>query len=410
MTAKRCVAMLLAGGQGSRLGVLTEKVAKPAVPFGGKYRIIDFALSNCVNSEIDTVGVMTQYRPLELNSYIGNGQSWDLDRNSGGVYVLPPFMTGSKGEWYSGTANAIYQNIGFLDQYNPKYVLVLSGDHIYKMNYSKMLQFHEDHKADATIAVIEVPWNETSRFGILNTQEDNQIYEFEEKPKQAKSNKASMGVYVFDWKELRKILHEDAKEPESHNDFGKDIIPLMLQKQKKLYAFPFEGYWKDVGTIYSLWEANMDLIASPPRFNLYSTKWRIYSRNPIMPPHYISENARAVNSLVTEGCNVYGTVTHSVLFYNVHIGEGALIEDSVIMPNVVIGKNSVIKRAIIGENTVVGEGCMVGEVPLAGGSLHAVDNEGITVVAGDISLEDGTSVTRGDTFTGILELQKETGT
>lgn len=403
MVAKKCVAMLLAGGQGSRLGVLTQEVAKPAVPFGGKYRIIDFALSNCVNSEIDTVGVLTQYKPLELNSYIGNGQSWDLDRMTGGVFVLPPYMKESSGEWYKGTANAIYQNMAFIDQFCPKYVLVLSGDHIYKMDYSAMLRYHEKNQADATIAVIEVPWNDAGRFGIMNTDADERVTEFVEKPKQPKSNKASMGVYVFTWSVLREALMADEENKKSSNDFGKDIIPMLLKEKRRLFAYPFKGYWKDVGTIYSLWEANMDLISQPPRLNLYDTKWRIYSRNPVKPPHYIAGGAEVCNSLVTEGCNVYGTVNHSVLFAGVEVGEGSFVEDSVIMPGVKIGKNVRVQRAIVGENTVLEDDSVVGEVPLAGYSTSAVENDGITLVGGKAVLKTGATVSRGDVYSGCDE-------
>ena len=401
--AKKCIAMLLAGGQGSRLGVLTQKVAKPAVPFGGKYRIIDFTLSNCVNSDIDTVGVLTQYKPLELNSYIGNGQSWDLDRNSGGVFVLPPYMRGASGEWYSGTANAIYQNMEFIDQYSPRYVLILSGDHIYKMDYSLMLREHERQEADATIAVIEVPWNDASRYGIMNTDEDNRILEFEEKPQKPRSNKASMGVYIFTWPVLKECLIKDEKNPKSSKDFGKDIIPGMLKEGKRLYAYPFKGYWKDVGTIYSLWEANMDLLSTPPRLNLYDPKWRIYSRNAVMPPHYIAPGAVALSSIVTEGCTVAGTVKHSVLFAGVEVGEGSYIEDSVIMPNVKIGRNVRIERAIIGERAVIGDNCVIGETPLAGYMAAAVENEGITLVAGANELTPGSVVARGNVYDGEAE-------
>lgn len=314
MQHKKIVAMLLAGGQGSRLGVLTNSMAKPAVPFGGKYRIIDFPLSNCVNSAIDTVGVLTQYEPLELNAYIGTGQPWDLDRNNGGVYVLPPYVSSSSERWYSGTADAIFQNMAFIERYNPDYVLILSGDHIYKMDYSKMLAFHEEKAADATIAVLTVPIEEASRFGIMNTDDDSRIVEFEEKPKQPKSNKASMGIYIFNWQVLKEYLTKDSEDSGSSHDFGKNIIPSMINSGKRMFAWGFDGYWKDVGTISSLLEANMDLLGETPKFNLYDKEWRIYSKSTIMPPHYAGEDADIADSIVTEGCDVNGTVRHSVLY------------------------------------------------------------------------------------------------
>ena len=357
---KKCVAMLLAGGQGSRLGILTKNTAKPAVPFGGKYRIIDFPLSNCSNSGIDVVGVLTQYQPLELNAYIGTGKPWDLDRLTGGVFVLPPYVKGKTGTWYKGTANAIYQNMGFISQYDPDYVIVLSGDHIYKMDYSDMIALHESKNADCTIAVYQVPWDDASRYGIMNTDEDGNIVEFEEKPKKPKSNNASMGIYVFNWKDLRDYLNEDENNPKSSNDFGKDIIPRMLQEGKRMVAYPFDGYWKDVGTIESLWQANMDLLLSPPAFNLYDSSWRIYARNPIMPPHYMAAEATVSNSMVTEGCNVRGTVINSILFAGVQVEEGAVIENSVIMNGARIMKDARVRRAIVSEHAVVGENSVVG--------------------------------------------------
>ncbi len=360
MRKKQCIAMLLAGGAGTRLGILTKVMAKPAVPFGGKYRIIDFPLSNCSNSGIDTVGVLTQYQPLELNSYIGSGQAWDLDLNGGGVYVLPPYQRGKVGEWYRGTANAIYQNISFIEQYDPEYVLILSGDHIYKMDYNRMVKFHRDTKADATIAVMDVPWEEASRFGIMNTDENDVIVEFEEKPVKPKSNKASMGIYVFSWPVLKQYLINDEADPTSKNDFGKNIIPKMLGDGCKMMAYGFEGYWKDVGTIYSLWEANMELLQNPPAFNLYENKWRIYARNPIMPPHYVADTAKVTDSMVTEGCEVAGEVTHSILFAGVTVEEGAKVIDSVIMPGTTVKAGAVVYRAIVAENAVVSENCVVG--------------------------------------------------
>jgi glucose-1-phosphate adenylyltransferase len=361
MQKKECVAMLLAGGEGKRLESLTKNLAKPAVPFGGKYRIIDFTLSNCTNSGIDTVGVLTQYQPLVLNTYLGIGSPWDLDRKEGGVAVLPPYVKQKGGDWYSGTANAIYQNIGFIEQYDPEYVLIISGDHIYKMDYDKMLQFHKKNNADASIAVIEVKWEEASRFGIMSTDGEHRITEFAEKPKQPKSNLASMGVYMFSWQALKKYLIEDANKSNSSNDFGKDVIPAMLTDELNVLAYPFEGYWKDVGTIHSLWEANMDLLESNPQLNLNDRSWRIYTLNPNQPAHYIAASAKIRRSMINEGCIVFGEVEHSVLFYGVHVGEGSLIKDSVIMPNVKIGKNVCIYRAIIGEGTIIEDGCTVGD-------------------------------------------------
>ncbi|MDR5588815.1 MULTISPECIES: glucose-1-phosphate adenylyltransferase [Clostridium] len=354
------VAMILAGGQGSRLGVLTKKLAKPAVPFGGKYRIIDFPLSNCANSGIYTVGVLTQYKPLELNAHIGIGLPWDLDRKDSGVSILPPYQEEKGGNWYKGTANAIYQNIEFVDRYDPEYVLILSGDHIYKMNYTKMLEFHKEKNADATIGVIEVPVNEASRFGIMNTRDDMSIYEFEEKPKIPKSNLASMGIYIFNWKTLKKYLRNDEANKSSSNDFGKDIIPSMLNDGGKMVAYPFEGYWKDVGTIESLWQANMDLLKSDNELNLHDQDWRIYSTNPVRPAQYIGENAKVTNSLIVEGCTVNGTVQNSVLFQGVQVGKNTVIKDSVIMTNAKIGDNVIIEKAIIGNDAVIRKDCVIG--------------------------------------------------
>ena len=375
---KTCVAMLLAGGQGSRLGILTKKVAKPAVPYGGKYRIIDFPLSNCTNSGIDTVGVLTQYQPLELNAYIGSGAPWDLDISNGGVFVLPPYQKGKSGEWYRGTANAIYQNIAFIEQYNPDYVLILSGDHIYKMDYNAMLNYHIRHGADATIAVREVPWEEAPRFGIMNTDSDDRIIEFEEKPKNPKSNKASMGVYIFTWEKLRHYLENDEADKKSNNDFGKNIIPNMLNDKQVLVAYSFNGYWKDVGTIESLWEANMDLLETPMPIDMHDKRWRIYAKNPGMAPHYIAKGATVHDSLITEGCEVYGNVNHSILFAGVIIEEGAKVESSVIMPGSIIRRGAVVQRAIVAENAVVGPGAFVGEET---GNI-AVIGTGITLPAG----------------------------
>ncbi len=372
---KRCVAMLLAGGQGSRLGILTKHVAKPAVPFGGKYRIIDFPLSNCSNSGIDVVGVLTQYRPLELNAYIASGAPWDLDLVNGGVFVLPPYQTGKTGEWYKGTANAIYQNLSFIDQYDPDYVLILSGDHIYKMDYAAMVAHHESHGADATIAVRQVPWEEAPRFGIMNTDGDDNIIEFEEKPAHPKSNNASMGVYVFTWAKLRKYLTEDEQNPNSQNDFGKNIIPAMLAEGQKLVAYSFNDYWKDVGTIESLWEANMDLLEEHPEIDLHDKKFRIYARNLGMIPQYVADTAKVENCLITEGCDVCGTVIHSILSSGVVVEEGAQIIDSVIMPGAKIEKGAIVRRAIVAEDAVVSANAVVGE----GTGLIAVVGNGAVV-------------------------------
>ena len=360
---KEMITMLLAGGQGTRLYVLTKEVAKPAVPFGGKYRIIDFPLSNCVNSGIDTVGVLTQYRPLELNSYIGNGQPWDLDRMNGGVYILPPYVKDKEGQWYKGTANAIYQNINFIERYEPEHVLILSGDHIYKMDYSKMLAYHKERRADATIAVLDVPMEEASRFGIMNTNEDDSIYEFEEKPKQPKSTKASMGIYIFNWKKLREYLINDEKDPDSSNDFGKNIIPAMLQNGERLFAYQFDGYWKDVGTIDSLWEANMDLLNPKANINLSGDQWRIYARNEPHPPHFVGDKADIAESLITEGCDINGKLWYTVLFSGVTVEEGAELNSAVVMKNTVIKKGAAVKYAIIAEDAVIEEGAVVGDDP-----------------------------------------------
>ncbi|MEK3695600.1 glucose-1-phosphate adenylyltransferase [Paenibacillus sp. FSL R10-2199] len=353
MKKKEMVAMLLAGGQGKRLKGLTKSIAKPAVYFGGTYRIIDFPLSNCSNSGIDTVGVLTQYEPLVLHSYIGVGSDWDLNRKDGGVFVLPPHERENGSSWYRGTADAIYRNLKFVDQFDPEHVLILSGDHIYKMDYHAMLQYHKSKNADCTISVIDVPLEEASRFGILNTEDDLKIYEFDEKPAKPKSTLASMGVYIFKWDVLRKHLLEDGENAGSSHDFGKDIIPLMLNDGESLYAYPFEGYWRDVGTVDSLWEANMDLLSDNPPLNLNDTSWRIFTRNPNQPAQYVAPGAKVSSCIINEGCIVYGEVKHSVLFYGVEVGEGSVITDSVIMPKVKIGKNVRIHKAIISENTVI---------------------------------------------------------
>lgn len=353
MYKKECVAMILAGGQGSRLGALTKKIAKPAVPFGAKYRIIDFTLSNCSNSGINTVGVLTQYQPLELNTYIGNGQPWDLDVSNGGVYVLPPYMKAEKGEWYKGTANAIYQNMDFISGFDPEYVLILSGDHIYKMDYSKMLQYHIKKNADVTISTITVPLEEASRFGILTYDEEGRVLQFDEKPKHPKSNQASMGIYIFNWKVLKEELILDENNPQSSNDFGKDVIPSILKKGMRLYGYPFKGYWKDVGTVSSLWEANMDLLEEDNEFNLDDATWPIMARSSALPPHYIAKTGEVKQSLVTEGCQIEGKVEHSILFSGVKIGKNSQVIDSIIMNNTVIGENVYIKKAIIGNDCII---------------------------------------------------------
>ncbi len=360
MGKKEIVAMILAGGQGSRLGVLTKNLAKPAVPFGGKYRIIDFPLSNCSNSGIYTVGVLTQYKPLELNSHIGIGDPWDLDRRDGGVNILPPYQEEEGGMWYKGTANAIYQNIEYVDSYDPEYLLVLSGDHIYKMQYDDMLEFHKEKKADATIAVIDVPIDEASRFGIMNTNDDLSIYEFEEKPKNPKSTKASMGIYIFNWKTLKKHLIKDELDLNSSNDFGKNIIPNMLSEGCKLVAYPFSGYWKDVGTIKSLWEANMDLLKIENGLNLFDEDWKIYSVSPSSPAQYIGEDATVKNSVIVEGCVIHGTVENSVLFQGVYVGKNTVVKNSVIMPNSVIDDFSIVNKAIIGSDAIINKEVVVG--------------------------------------------------
>ena len=359
LAKKECVVMLLAGGQGSRLGALTTKIAKPSVPFGGKYRIIDFALSNCANSGLDTIGVLTQYQPLTLNSYIGDGKSWDLDRMQGGIQILPPYQRVGDSEWYLGTANSIYQNINFIVQYNPEYVLILSGDHIYKMDYSLMINYHKEKDADCTISVIDVPLKEASRFGILSSDEDGRITDFEEKPKRPKSTQASMGIYVFKWNKLKEYLEIDDLNTKSTNDFGKDVIPLMLKSNEKMYAYKFNGYWKDVGTIDSLWQANMDLLGENG-FEL-SENWIIYSRHAEKPPHYVSKDAVVKNSIVSEGAVILGVVENSIIFSGVTVGENATVKDSVIMADVEIGKNCVINYSIIDEMVKIGANLKIGK-------------------------------------------------
>ncbi len=386
---KEWIAMLLAGGQGSRLYALTRNLAKPAVPFGGKYRIIDFPLSNCVNSGIDTVGVLTQYQPLVLNDYLGNGEPWDLDRSNGGVHVLPPYQKSSGSDWYRGTANAIYQNINFIDRYQPEYVAILSGDHIYKMDYSKMLRVHKEKGADCTIAVLDVPLEEASRFGIMSADEEGTIYDFEEKPKEPKSTLASMGVYIFSWECLRRYLTEDEADPKSSNDFGKNIIPKMLAAGQKMVAYPFEGYWKDVGTIDSLWEANMDLLNPNVPLVLGDADWKIYSRNPVMTPHFVHPGATVQNSMITEGCEVAGVIDFSVLFAGVTVQQGAIVRDSIVMPGAVIEEGAVVEYAIIGENAVIGKGARVGVRPE---NIIDKDQWGIAVIAEGVHVGAGAVV------------------
>ena len=379
---KECVAMLLAGGQGSRLYVLTKNVAKPAVPFGGKYRIIDFPLSNCINSGIDTVGVLTQYEPHVLNAYIGSGQTWDLDRLRGGVSVLPPYQRGKASEWYKGTANAIYQNIPFIADYDPEYVLILSGDHIYKMDYNKMLRQHKETGADATIAVLDVPLSEASRFGIMNCKPDGTIYEFEEKPKEPKSTLASMGIYIFSWKKLRKYLEEDEANSKSSNDFGKDIIPAMLANGEKMVSYRFEGYWKDVGTIESLWEANMDLLSPNSGLNLSDDSWKIYGRTTGSPPHFTAKGTKVQHTLLSEGCEIAGNVSESVLFSDVKVAKNANVEYSILMPGAVVEEGANVRYAIVASGAVIAKGASIG----AGPSECDVDKWGVAVVAENVRI------------------------
>ena len=385
---KECVAMLLAGGQGSRLYALTQKVAKPAVPFGGKYRIVDFPLSNCTNSGIDTVGVLTQYEPLLLNDYIGNGLPWDLDRTYGGVKILPPYQGAKAADWYKGTANAIYQNLKFIERYDAEYVLILSGDHIYKMDYAKMLKFHKKRNADCTIAVLDVPIEEASRFGIMSVDEDSKIYKFEEKPKNPESTMASMGIYIFTKSKLVEYLTNDAADPASSNDFGKNIIPAMLNNGENMVAYPFEGYWKDVGTISSLWEANMDLLGEKPEFDLSDEKWRIFTRHETLAPQYVGDGASVVNSIIAEGCEVFGTVENSVLFPGVKVMPGAVVRDSVVMGGCVIEADAVVSYSILDTNVKVGAGAVVGG--------QKGDEAGVAVIGDSEIIVPGQTVGAGE--------------
>ncbi len=386
---KECVAMLLAGGQGSRLYALTQKVAKPAVPYGGKYRLIDFPLSNCTNSGIDTVGVLTQYQPLVLNDYIGNGQPWDLDKLHGGVHVLPPYQTSAGASWYEGTANAIYQNMSFIERYDPEYVIVLGGDHIYKMDYSKMLDFHKKNEADCTLAVFDVPYEEASRMGIMTCDDQYRVLKFTEKPKQPDSTLASMGIYVFTWSKLRKYLIENENANTGSKDFGKDIIPAMLRDQQRLFAYPFEGYWKDVGTLDSLWEANMDLLSPSVPLDLYDKAWKIYSRNNNMPPQYIGSSAEVENSMISEGSDINGKVDFSVIFSGVTIEEGATVNYSIIMPGTVVKAGAVVEYAIVGEDCVVNSGAKIGMSPEA---VENRDEWGIAVIGHNVDVSEGAKV------------------
>ncbi|MBQ7800110.1 MAG: glucose-1-phosphate adenylyltransferase [Oscillospiraceae bacterium] len=391
---KDCVAMILAGGQGSRLLVLTEDTAKPAVPFGGKYRLIDFPLSNCVNSGIDTVGILTQYQPLQLNEYIGNGMPWGLNSTNGGIHVLSPYSKSASSEWYKGTANAIFQNISFIDRYNPKNVLILSGDHIYKMDYSKMMREHNKRKADCTIAVLDVSLEEASRFGIMNTDDEGRIFEFEEKPKHPKSTKASMGIYIFRWDVLKQYLISDNEDPTSSNDFGKNIIPRLIDDGYNLFAYSFNGYWKDVGTIESLWQANMDILGEKPELDMSEKENRIYARNYANPSSFVSKSAEVVNSYVAEGSLVYGKVHNSIISTGCVIERGAEIHDSIIMPNTVIEKSSVIKYAIIGEDTVVHANAKIGDNP----EFYEKNKWGIAVVGKEREVPQNKIILPKETF------------
>ena len=398
--AKEMIAMLLAGGQGSRLYVLTQKLAKPAVPFGGKYRIIDFPLSNCVNSGIDTVGILTQYQPMVLNEYIGNGQPWDLDRLHGGVHVLPPYQTATGSDWYKGTANAIYQNIPFIERYDPQYVIILSGDQICKQDYSDFLRFHKEKGAEFSVAVMEVPWEEASRFGLMVTDENDKITEFQEKPKEPKSNLASMGIYIFNWDILKKYLEEDEADLSSENDFGKNIIPNLLHDNRRMYAYHFDGYWKDVGTISSLWEANMEVLdPEHSGIDIFDEDWRIYSRNSGMPGHRIGDEAIVENAMITDGCRIDGTVKHSVIFAGVKVEKGAVVEDAVVMGGTVIRSGAEVKHCIVAENVVIDENAKVGAMPVGDNKGVATVGPGVTVGKGAIVGSDalvGSDVKEGE--------------
>lgn len=401
--SKSMIAMILAGGQGSRLGILTQKIAKPAVPFGGKYRIIDFTLSNCTNSGIDTVGVLTQYMPLELNEYIGNGQPWDLERQNGGVSILQPYVKGKKGEWYSGTANAIYQNIHFIEASNPEYVLILSGDHVYKMNYQLMLDYHEEKGADCTIATIEVPMEEASRFGVMSCDDNGKIFEFEEKSLQPKSNLASMGVYIFTWSKLRAYLIKDEHDANSEKDFGKNLIPAMLDAGENMYAYKYGGYWKDVGTVESLWEANMDLLNPSVPLSLFDPPWKIYSKNPVKPPQYIGYDAEIKNSMITEGCVIEGKVEKSIIFQSVKIGKGATVIHSILMPGVEVEDGAFVEYSIIGEYAKVGSNSVIGRREEG----YNQEEKKITVIGQEVEIGDNTVVEPGTMVEDNIEAEVE---
>lgn len=393
MQRKEIVALLLAGGQGSRLGVLTENTAKPAVPYGGKYRIIDFTLSNCINSGIDTVGILTQYQPLELNNHIGIGKPWDLDRANGGVTILAPYMRTEKGEWYSGTADAVYQNIHYVDHMSPKYVIILSGDHVYKMNYSDMLEHHKKKNAEVTISVINVPMEEASRYGIMNTREDGSIYEFEEKPQKPKSTLASMGVYIFNWDTLKEYLINDHLKIGSGHDFGKNIIPAMLAEGRRMFVYRFVGYWRDVGTIRSYWESTMNLTERIPEFNIYDPYWRIFTPNPVYPAHFIGDTGKVEKSLIAEGCMIYGTVRNSVLFPGVIVNAGSVIQDSILMPDVLTGSNTEIYCSIIGETSVIGNEVKIGVGEFAANTFNPkVYDTKITVIGSNTVIPNHTVI------------------
>jgi glucose-1-phosphate adenylyltransferase len=395
MRKKEVVALILAGGQGSRLGVLTKNIAKPAVLFGGKYRIIDFSLSNCINSGIDTVGILTQYQPQKLNSHIGIGKPWDMDRMRGGVTILSPYLRAEVGEWYKGTANAVFQNIDYIEKMDADNVIILSGDHVYKMDYSRMLYFHKENNSEATISVIEVPIEQASRYGIMNTYEDGRVYEFEEKPKEPKSTLASMGVYIFKWDILKSYLEKDELDASSSNDFGKNIIPTMLREGRSIWAYKFKGYWRDVGTIQAFWESNMDLVKRVPELNLFDPNWKIYTPNPVKSAHYIGYRASIKTSIIAEGCTINGTVKNSVLFPGVNIEEGAIIENSIIMSNSYVGNNSVVKDCIIDEDTLIGKNVKVGVGDILPNEFRPdIYSYGITVVGEKTTIPDGAEIGR----------------
>ena len=409
MSRTDVVAMILVGGQGARLGVLTKRIAKPAVPFGSRYRIIDFPLSNCVNSGIEIVGVLSQYQPLALNTYVGNGHPWDLDRNNAGAYILPPYQRSGKSDWYKGTANAIYQNKDFIDDNNPKYVVILSGDHIYKMDYAAMLKQHIAKGADATVAVYEVPWEEAPRFGILNTEGDDSIYEFEEKPAKPKSNLASMGVYIFTWDVLRTALIKDEADPDSNNDFGKNIIPMLLSEGKKLFAYRFSGYWKDVGTISSLWETNMDILDKPEEINLVDRSWKIFSRNPVKPSHFIGKDGSVKNSALTDGCRIHGVVDHSVLSESVIVEKGAVVKDCVLLPGVIVKEGAHIERCIVDFGTVIGKNVKAG--PNVEGETaytnHKICSQGISVFERGLIIKDDAVIPANSMIDSDIDVPEE---